>query len=379
MVASAEFAPVDVVETNEEFVHSSARADAFFGERLASTRVEPRERRAPARETKSVRFVRARERGGGHETNASTARTRTRDALVRADLAKTCVNCLRCGKVYDLRARDGATSSLALEFLERRARCCFCETFVKVTLADGSTFDGGEDDDDAQAGGDGASAGETSVGSGARAGAEEEDAAVAAAVAAKDRLVRFDQTSATRTTVIDDQSEYYEIDGNAWLDENEREELKRQAREMREAEDDARRRARTTWTIDLVGRRVAAPMSSGFTGEYGDERADADALAAAKAIRAALATNDELARGGGGASASALETARELESRRVFVNPSVVQTPTFLRAAARDTSEKTLISVPLALTQRADTTRRRVLDDDPFERVALEAAELGFL
>lgn len=39
----------------------------------------------------------------------------------------------------------------------------------------------------------------------------------AAAQAFKDRLVEFDRSAAQRTTVIDDQSDYFEIDGNAWL------------------------------------------------------------------------------------------------------------------------------------------------------------------
>ena len=41
--------------------------------------------------------------------------------------------------------------------------------------------------------------------------------AEAAAQAFKDRLVEFDRSAAQRTTVIDDQSDYFEIDGNAWL------------------------------------------------------------------------------------------------------------------------------------------------------------------
>ncbi len=41
--------------------------------------------------------------------------------------------------------------------------------------------------------------------------------AAAAAVAFKDRLVDYDRNSAKRTSVIDDQSDYFEIDANAWL------------------------------------------------------------------------------------------------------------------------------------------------------------------
>lgn len=41
--------------------------------------------------------------------------------------------------------------------------------------------------------------------------------AEAAAEAYAKRLVDYDRNSAARTTVIDDQSDYYEIDGNSWL------------------------------------------------------------------------------------------------------------------------------------------------------------------
>lgn len=38
-----------------------------------------------------------------------------------------------------------------------------------------------------------------------------------AAEAYSKRLVDYDRNSAARTTVIDDQSDYYEIEGNSWL------------------------------------------------------------------------------------------------------------------------------------------------------------------
>jgi hypothetical protein len=45
------------------------------------------------------------------------------------------------------------------------------------------------------------------------------DDATAKAIAFKDRLVDYDRHSQKRTTVIDDQSDYFEIDTNAWLSE----------------------------------------------------------------------------------------------------------------------------------------------------------------
>ncbi|KAL3691554.1 hypothetical protein R1sor_005205 [Riccia sorocarpa] len=70
----------------------------------------------------------------------------------------------------------------------------------------------------------------------------------------KNRLVEYDRTSAARTTVIDDQSEYFNIDGNTWLTDQEKAMLKkRQEEEERIAEE---RRKRVVVTIDLLGRKV---------------------------------------------------------------------------------------------------------------------------
>jgi hypothetical protein len=44
-------------------------------------------------------------------------------------------------------------------------------------------------------------------------------AATAKAVAFKDRLVEYDRHAQKRTTVIDDQSDFFEIETNAWLTE----------------------------------------------------------------------------------------------------------------------------------------------------------------
>ena len=37
------------------------------------------------------------------------------------------------------------------------------------------------------------------------------------AVALRDRLVEYDRTAAKRTAVVDDQSDFFEIDSNEWL------------------------------------------------------------------------------------------------------------------------------------------------------------------
>lgn len=39
------------------------------------------------------------------------------------------------------------------------------------------------------------------------------------AMAFKDRLIEYDRNSAQRTAVLDDQSDYFEIETNVWLEE----------------------------------------------------------------------------------------------------------------------------------------------------------------
>ncbi|XP_057759504.1 uncharacterized protein LOC130979931 [Arachis stenosperma] len=76
----------------------------------------------------------------------------------------------------------------------------------------------------------------------------------AAAEAYAKRLVEYDRNATARTTVIDDQSDYYEIDGNSWLSKEEKEMLKKKQEEMEEAE--RAKRNKVVVTFDLVGRKV---------------------------------------------------------------------------------------------------------------------------
>ncbi|CAI5515946.1 unnamed protein product [Closterium sp. Naga37s-1] len=98
---------------------------------------------------------------------------------------------------------------------------------------------------------------------GAAAGTTE---AEAKALAFRDRLVEYNRTSAQRTVVIDDQSDYFKSngadgDGDAWLTNEEREILRRREEE-REREEEERRR-RVVVTLDLIGRRVLVADSPG--------------------------------------------------------------------------------------------------------------------
>lgn len=85
-------------------------------------------------------------------------------------------NCLSCGKIVCEQEGEGP--------------CSFCGSLV---LREGSTYAGLDESLPLHS-----------------------DAEEAAEAFAK-RLVEYDRNSAARTTVIDDQSDYYEIEGNSWL------------------------------------------------------------------------------------------------------------------------------------------------------------------
>ncbi|KAK9748044.1 hypothetical protein RND81_02G031500 [Saponaria officinalis] len=77
--------------------------------------------------------------------------------------------------------------------------------------------------------------------------------AEAAANAYAKRLVDFDRNAAARTSVIDDQSDYYD-EGNSWLSVEEKELLRKKQEEIEEAE--AANRRKVVVAFDLVGRKV---------------------------------------------------------------------------------------------------------------------------
>ncbi|GFR42813.1 hypothetical protein Agub_g3703 [Astrephomene gubernaculifera] len=194
-----------------------------------------------------------------------------------AALERQVVNCLGCGKIYDCRS---ATNDI-IRFLDRGGVCTFCGDTVPLTYKDRQKAAAAAADATAAAAAAAAAAASTappSAAAAAAAGGSQEDAATAAAKAFKDRLVEYDRNAAKRTTVIDDQSDYFEIDTNAWLTDQEREEFRR--RRQLEEEAEKARRQRLTYTIDLIGRKVVLDE---------DVRKEAEAAAAAEADRAAAA------------------------------------------------------------------------------------------
>ena len=66
--------------------------------------------------------------------------------------------------------------------------------------------------------------------------------------------MEYDRNSAARTSVIDDQSDYFAIDSNVWLDEGSGGALAERQAAIEAAEEE--RSSRITVAIDLMGRKV---------------------------------------------------------------------------------------------------------------------------
>nr|XP_028561654.1 activating signal cointegrator 1 isoform X1 [Podarcis muralis] len=70
----------------------------------------------------------------------------------------------------------------------------------------------------------------------------------------KDKLLEYDKTSARRTQVIDDESDYFATDSNQWLSKQEREVLEKREKELRELRHASRLSKKIT--IDFAGRQI---------------------------------------------------------------------------------------------------------------------------
>jgi len=122
-------------------------------------------------------------------------------------------NCLSCGKIVCEQEGEGP--------------CSFCGALV---LKEGSTYAGLSD-----------------------VGLPLSEAEAAAEAYAK-RLVDYDRNAAARTKVYDDQSDYFEMEGNSWLSSKEKSVLQKQQEEAQEAA--ANQKGKVVVTFDLVGRKV---------------------------------------------------------------------------------------------------------------------------
>lgn len=246
-----------------------------------------------------------------------------------AQLEKKVVNCLACGKIYDCRSQEPTNDTLL--FLGSGGICTFCGAKVALTYgehsqdahaakAQPSTTAGTKDVPE--------SIGDQQASSSEDAGAGAEK--TAEAIAFKDRLVHYDRNAAQRTNVIDDQSDYFEIDSNAWLTDQERAELKERARMSAEAE--AARAKRVTVTVDLLGRRVLMAQEA--------ESSQDPVSAASDAAAAAAATSREIPQGGGTAAGVASEAA-ERHAARIARNPALKgPAPMFVKAAQEPSAQQ---------------------------------------
>ncbi|KAF6256730.1 hypothetical protein COO60DRAFT_84811 [Scenedesmus sp. NREL 46B-D3] len=215
-----------------------------------------------------------------------------------AGLERKVANCLSCGKIYDCRS---LTNDI-IAFINGRCACTFCGAQVAMTQQqriaqaqqpqhNSSSSSSITDTAAAAAGGAGSAA------------AADDDDATAKAIAFKDRLVDYDRHSQKRTTVIDDQSDYFEIDTNAWLSEEERAELKRRA-EAEEAAAAARRN-RVTVTLDLLGRKVLMAEGPDGSAAGGSSGASFQTMSASEALRQGVDVAAAAGGAGPGAAAAA--------------------------------------------------------------------------
>ncbi|XP_072038298.1 activating signal cointegrator 1-like isoform X2 [Amphiura filiformis] len=81
------------------------------------------------------------------------------------------------------------------------------------------------------------------------------------ALAHKDKLLEFDKTSVRRTQVIDDESDYFAVDTNRWLSDQERDALKKRKQELHKQKHASRLDQK--FTLDFAGRRVFEDDGSG--------------------------------------------------------------------------------------------------------------------
>lgn len=112
------------------------------------------------------------------------------------------------------------------------------------------------------------------------------------AMALRNRLLEFDRTAERRTTVIDDESDYFRTN-SVWLSDAEREKLRRL-----EAEVDARKHASrlsTRVTLDFSGRRMEVVEEPQLSAEWEDEVLRE--IAESTAIQAGIAHNMQRAAG----------------------------------------------------------------------------------
>ena len=349
------------------------------------------------REHRSILVKTAKKKSGsGGGGNAEEDRMKNPgDALEASDLLKPrAVNCLRCGKIFrfDLDASGVVAEKDARVFLESSGKCTFCDAFVDVKLLDGLIWNGG-------------------IGYVTEQEREKEtEAGKAAAVKLKDQLVSFDRSGASRTKVVDDQSEWYDhgdVDAEAWLAEDERRALKHKRDAVDQQQKERELARKRTFGIDILGRKTMV-----LDEEELQLIRERDERAKSAMENAALNSMSEFAQGGGSAAATAAETAKELQSKlgrneqpstlntkdlkaeeqkvRVPKNKTLNLVATFVKSfkdmasstpqqeEKEKSTEKKNVNDDSDEFSRLDADApRRVLDINPFDQIAQEAAAAG--
>ena len=348
------------------------------------------------REHRSILVKTAKKKSGsGGGGNAEEDRMKNPgDALEASDLLKPrAVNCLRCGKIFrfDLDASGVVAEKDARVFLESSGKCTFCDAFVDVKLRDGLIWNGG-------------------IGYVTEQEREKEtEAGKAAAVKLKDQLVSFDRSGASRTKVVDDQSEWYDhgdVDAEAWLAEDERRALKHKRDAMDQQQKERELARKRTFGIDILGRKTMVLDEEEL--QLIRERDERAKLAMESA---ALNSMSEFAQGGGSSAATAAETAKELQSKlgrneqpstlntkdleaeeqkvRVPKNKTLNLVATFVKSfkdmasstphqeEKEKTTEKKNVNDGDEFSRLDADAPRRVLDINPFDQIAQEAAAAG--
>ena len=310
--------------------------------------------------------------------------------LKPSDLQRAVVNCLRCGKIFHVQPSvDGLLSGETRTFLEKGCRCTFCGAAVRATLANGSEIN--TDSADPVRTGDAFGTGSVDT------HREAHQAVEAKATEAKNRLVEFDRTSAKRTTVIDDQADWFALDSNAWLDEKERQEMRDGEIAKLEAEERFRRHRVSRVRVDLLGRRVETADDDGndsTTAGFMLRESSRESLRGGNStglVARGVGNVSVASRGSGGSipdrggsSQTAPPVASDTDPFQITKNPTVAFAPRFQSANAssstkgkrKDTKQDTQRGKPsLAVHDKNEQTRSRVQDESPFETVFREATE----
>lgn len=257
------------------------------------------------------------------KSNTSAEPPNTEPPKAKPALERTICNCLGCGKIYDCR---GTMSADSAAFVVSGGMCTFCGLKIALNSRERSET---RDNRDAPSSATAAAAAakkapEAKVGAG-----ESGDAAEKAAVAFKDRLVAADRDGAMRTAVLDDQADFFEIDSNAWLSEEEKRSMRERQKAMPDA--DEAHRKRFTVSFDMLGRQVITsdePEGDLAEAEAGGCLSDTGAAMSDAAAAASAATAREIPQGGGTATRAAAAAAAAF---RIPRNPGLQLQPMFVR------------------------------------------------